>query len=241
MTMARHHHAAWRQLPIGSLDDIIGSGTCLVLAPHPDDESLGCGGLIASAVAAGRPPLVVILTDGTGSHPNSLRYPPPRLKALRAAEACSAVAYLGLPATRLVFLDLPDTAAPHSGCSFDAVVARLQTLVNAEAHCTRIVAPWIGDPHCDHQAAAKIAASTGMDHVAYPVWGWTMADEAPVAAPVAKGYRLDIAAHLPAKRQAIKAHRSQYGGLIRDDPDGFTLPPGLLTVFDQSAETFLLP
>ncbi len=64
-------HRAWRELPEGSLNDIIGGGTCLILAPHPDDESLGCGGLIAACVAAGRSPLVVILTDGAGSHPNS--------------------------------------------------------------------------------------------------------------------------------------------------------------------------
>ena len=67
-------HRAWRELPEGSLNDIIGGGTCLILAPHPDDESLGCGGLIAACVAAGRSPLVVILTDGAGSHPNSRRF-----------------------------------------------------------------------------------------------------------------------------------------------------------------------
>ncbi|HEX2943304.1 MAG TPA: PIG-L family deacetylase, partial [Rhodopila sp.] len=71
MNRAADHHRAWRSLPLGTLDHIAGTGTCLILAPHPDDESLGCGGLIATAVAAGRAPLVVILTDGAGSHPNS--------------------------------------------------------------------------------------------------------------------------------------------------------------------------
>ena len=83
MTTAGNLHRAWRALPEGQLDDIIGSGTCLVLAPHPDDESLGCGGLIAACVAANRPPLVVVLTDGAGSHPGSVAYPPDRLRAAR--------------------------------------------------------------------------------------------------------------------------------------------------------------
>ena len=80
-----------------ALDDIIGGGTCLILAPHPDDESLGCGGLIAACVAAGRPPLVAVLTDGAGSHPNSRTYPPDRLRAVRAQEVRTAVGMLGLP------------------------------------------------------------------------------------------------------------------------------------------------
>lgn len=56
MTTAAAFHRAWRQLPPRRLTDIVGDGTCLILAPHPDDDSLGCGGLIAACVAAGRPP-----------------------------------------------------------------------------------------------------------------------------------------------------------------------------------------
>src|ERR1700742_5149972 len=104
MTSAADWHRHWRQLPIGRLDDVIGSGTCLVLAPHPDDESLGCGGLIAACVAAGRDPLVAVLTDGTGSHPGSLAFPPDRLRTLRAQEVRAAVGHLGLAAHRVVLL-----------------------------------------------------------------------------------------------------------------------------------------
>lgn len=241
MNRAADHHRAWRNLPMGTLDDITGAGTCLILAPHPDDESLGCGGLIATAVAAGRAPLVVILTDGAGSHPNSRTYPPERLRATREAEAAEAVAYLGLPPARLVFLRQPDTAAPTAGPRFDSVVDQLRALLRQEPACTTILAPWGQDPHCDHQAASRIAAATGLRHLAYPVWGWTLPSTAAVPAPVASGWRLDIGAHLPAKRRAIRAHRSQYGGLITDDPAGFHLPPDLLSVFDQPFETFLLP
>jgi LmbE family N-acetylglucosaminyl deacetylase len=55
-----------------------------------------------------------------------------------------------------------------------------------------------------------------------------------------RGRRLDISAHLPAKRRAIAAHASQYGGIITDDPAGFQLPSDLLREFDSPWETFLL-
>src|ERR1700712_4437889 len=100
MTTAGNVHQGWKALPVGNLSDVIGSGTCLILAPHPDDESLGCGGLIAACVAAGPPPIVVILTDGAGSH-HSPSYPPERLRAVREQEARQAVAHLGLPPDRI--------------------------------------------------------------------------------------------------------------------------------------------
>jgi LmbE family N-acetylglucosaminyl deacetylase len=237
-------HERWRALPVGSLSDVIGAGACLVLAPHPDDESLGCGGLIAASCAARRPPLVVVLTDGSQSHPDSRLYPPRQLAALREAEAVEAVRILGLPAARLMFMREPDTKAPHSGPALDAVVRRLVVWLRAFG-CSAIAAPWRHDPHCDHEASARIAceaaAISGITQVAYPIWGWMLAADAPIEEATVHGWRLDVTAHLPAKRRAIAAHLSQYGGLIADDPRGFQLPAQLLRAFDTPWETFLLP
>ena len=245
MSTAGDCHAVWRALPEASLDQIIGSGTCLILAPHPDDESLGCGGLIAACVGAGRAPLVVVLTDGAGSHPNSRAYPPDRLRAVRAREVREATACLGLPRQRLVLLGEPDGAAPHAGSGFDNVVSRLAALISQEPACTAILATWRHDPHCDHQAAslaaAAVAGIAGIRHVAYPVWGWTLPADTPIQQAPEAGFRLDIGAFLAAKRAAIQAHQSQYGGMINDDPTGFRLPQNLLSVFEAPFETFLQP
>lgn len=245
MSSAADFHRSWRNLPVGSLHDIIGSGTCLVLAPHPDDESLGCGGLIASCVAAGRPPLVVALTDGVGSHPNSPTYPPDRLRAVRARELLTAVECLGLSPGRVVFLGQPDTAAPHKGSRFDTVVALLVSLMQREPNCTAILSPWECDPHCDHEAAflaARAAAhAAGVRMVSFPVWGWTLPAATLLPVPVNPGWRLDIQAFAGSKRAAIQAHRSQYGDLITDDPTAFRLPSDLLAAFDKPYETFLQP
>ena len=245
MTTAGELHRAWKHLPLGQPDDIVGSGSCLILAPHPDDESLGCGGLIARCVAAGRPPLVVVLTDGAGSHPHSRAFPPDRLRAVRSCEVRTAVSHLGLPPDRVVFLGEPDTGAPHHGPGFDRVVSRLAALVAQEVECTAILAPWLHDPHCDHEAASLAAAALvrhrPLTHIAYPVWGWTLPPASPVPQPTTSGWRLAIGAYRRAKWAAIQAHRSQYGALITDDPTGFQLPGDLLSVFETDYETFLQP
>jgi LmbE family N-acetylglucosaminyl deacetylase len=233
--------SAMRKLPMRDLNDIIGTGGVLILAPHPDDESLGCGGLIAECCARRRPPFVLILTDGTGSHPHSLIYPPSRLRAVREAEACEAVAALGLPPDRIDFLGLRDTATPNNGAAFESAVAHIARRAVHEA-CTVIAAPWEHDPHCDHLAAHRMAAAAasavGLRHLAYPVWGWTLPPGDRLDASIT-GARLDISPHLAAKQRAIAAHVSQNGGLITDDPTGFVLPPHLLSVFQVPYEVYL--
>jgi len=236
-------HAGWRRLPVADLDTIIGPGTCVVLAPHPDDESLGCGGLIAACCAVGRAPMVAILTDGAASHPGSREVPPEQLKLIRAREVHQAVAHLGLPPERLVLCGYPDSDAPRSGPAFDDAVRVLCGLCNHEPECTAILAPWRHDPHHDHEAAsliaAAVAAECGIRHIAYPVWGWVLPSEQMVPAEQSGGWRLDVEPFLPAKRRAIQAHKSQYGKLITDDPGGFQLPPALLSVFDAPFETYM--
>jgi LmbE family N-acetylglucosaminyl deacetylase len=235
--------AAWRDLPIAPLATVIGSGTCMVLAPHPDDESLGCGGLIASCCAVGRPPLVAILTDGAASHPGSRTFPPERLRQVRAEEAREAVAHLGLPRTRLTFCGCPDANAPTSEPAFGAVVHRLCALIADDPNVSTILAPWRYDPHCDHSAAARIADEAalqlGLRSLAYPVWGWALPGATKIPARPPRGWRLDIEPFRRQKQRAIHAHVSQYGDLITDDPTGFRLLPELLSVFDSPYETFL--
>jgi len=243
MIQAADCHAAWRTLPVGELDAIIGPGTCLVLAPHPDDESLGCGGLIAACSAAGRAPMVAILTDGAASHPGSRTCPPERMRLVRQREAHQAVAALGLPPQRLVFCNYPDTRAPRSGPAFESAVRALCGLVGHEPNCTAIVGPWEHDPHGDHEAAALVAAAVaaraGIRHIAYPVWGWLLPDDAGVPDGAIEGWRLDITPFVPAKRRAIEAHKSQFGEVATDDPGGFQIPSELLNITDQPFETFL--
>ncbi len=229
-------------LPLVRAGDSLATSKIMILSPHPDDESLGCGGLIAACCAAGTPPIVVMLTDGAASHPESFDYPPDSLTALRQQEALAAVQILGLPPENLVFLGYPDAALPVNGLDFAEAVGRMAAIAAAQA-CQIIIGPWAQDPHADHMAGASmaqtLAAQLGLPLWSYPVWGWLIPPETALPMGETTGFRLDISEFLPTKQAAIAAHRSQYGGLITDAPHGFSLPPNLLAIAARSYEVFI--
>ncbi len=242
MTRAADVLAHMAALPFGTLDDILAPGSALVLAPHPDDETLGCGGLIAEACAQRRDIHVLIVTDGTGSHPGSRAWPAARLKAQREAEARDAVAALGLPVDRLHFLGLRDAHAPHEGSAFDAAVREIATHAGSRDART-LLATWRHDPHADHVAVSRMARAaaeaSGARLLSYPVWGWTLPPDQPLEDAMPTGRRLDTSRHLPAKRRAIAAHRSQITDLIDDDPNGFRLEDQFVALFTRPFEVYL--
>jgi LmbE family N-acetylglucosaminyl deacetylase len=240
----RAHDAldAAHALPFASLDQLFGRRGLVVVAPHPDDESLGCGGLVATAVAERRPIRIVIVSDGTGSHPNSRTWPAPRLRDLREAEARQAMQELGGDPDHLIFLRLPDRFVPARGAAAetatDAIVRAACSIDAAGLFVT-----WRHDPHGDHQAAFALAhaAQRRLPEVRlyeYSVWGSTLPPETPVE-PVTRGFRLPIELHRDCKRRAILAHRSQTSALIDDDPEGFRLTAADLARFDLPYECFI--
>ena len=229
-------------LPFADLEDIVGLGGIVVVAPHSDDESLGCGGLIAAARAVDVDVRLVVVSDGVKSHPNSKIYPPPRLKALREAETLSAAAALGLEPSQVHFLGLPDAAVPIAGPLAEKAVDDIVAIA-ADCAATALLVTWRHDPHCDHEASAMLvdlaAARIGpIRTLAYPIWGWTLPADAEVGPPPI-GARFDIARHVDTKASAIAAHRSQTEALITDDPDGFRLEPTMLKRFVRPFEIFL--
>jgi LmbE family N-acetylglucosaminyl deacetylase len=229
---------AWQALPWVDSRPFPPGRRALVLAPHPDDETLGCGGLIAACCAAGRPPVVAVLTDGAGSHGNLDPPSQALLREQRQREVRRATRCLGVPADNLILLGFPDMGlADAAGACTD-----LLTLL-ARAHaCDSIVAPSRYDPHPDHMAAAAIAqtvaATVGLTCLFYLTWAWIFPPETTQPGYGARGWRLDISKHLPAKRRAIVAHESQYFGLP-DDPTRTCLPADLLAIAQRDYEVIL--
>ncbi|MCJ2071661.1 PIG-L family deacetylase [Methylobacterium sp. J-030] len=223
--------AAADALPLGSLDTLVGGGGLVVVAPHPDDESLGCGGLIAAARAAGRPVRLVVVSDGCGSHTHSRLYPPETLRTLREAETLRAVAILGLAAEDVTFLRLPDAHVPGDGpVAEDAARAVARAAAACEAGAVFVT--WRHDPHCDHKAAAAVVGLArphmpGVRVYEYPVWGWTLPPDTEVG-PAPEGLRVDVSAYRASKARAVAAHASQTTDLIADDPQGFRLEPAMI-------------
>jgi LmbE family N-acetylglucosaminyl deacetylase len=117
----------------------------LVLATHPGEEVLHCGGLIAQACLRGRPPVVAVMTDGGNDT---------ALAEARARQARAAAAALGLPAGRLFLLGLHYGTAPAMGNElFRGLVAGLHFLMWSR-DCGVILAPASGDADADCAAAA---------------------------------------------------------------------------------------
>jgi len=206
-------------------------GSVLVVAPHPDDESMGCGGLMALLRTRRIPVFVLLLSDGEMSHPGSRAWSPAARAALRRLEFTQALAALNLEPQAMLALGLPDGALP--GCEepgFAAAVTAVERCMRSHPHQTLLV-PWRRDPHADHRAGSAIAraANAGLTHpmrvLEYGVWMAERgsADDLPCDGE-AIHWQLDIRAVVERKLAALAAHRSQCGDAIFDDPLGFTLP-----------------
>ena len=232
-----------RQLPEIDLANVIKNQPLLVVAPHPDDESLGCGGMIAEAGKLGGRVHIVVVTDGARSHPQSRTHPKDRLRSIRRSETIEAASVLGVPAGEVSFLDVPDGHAPRSGAAARAIGQRLASLARGISAKT-IFTSWDFDSHPDHAAtyayACFAAEKLGMPLFSYPVWAWMLPPDTIVPNIQLKGFSLDIGASMATKRAAVLRHRSQTTAMIADDPTGFTLSDEHLNAMITSREFFIL-
>lgn len=230
-------------LPEIDLAKVIKGRPLLVVAPHPDDESLGCGGLIMQTTQLGGKVHIVIVTDGARSHPRSRTHPPDRLRQVRRNEALEAAAALGVPAEQVSFLDVPDGHAPHHGRAARALGQRLASLAR-EVGAKMILTSWNYDTHPDHVAtyeyACMAAHEVGAMLFSYPVWAWTLPLNTIVPDLRLQGFSINIEHDMAMKRAAVMKHRSQTSPMIADDPSGFTLSDEHLDVMITPREFFIL-
>jgi LmbE family N-acetylglucosaminyl deacetylase len=216
-----------------------------IVAPHPDDETLGCGGAISLLCRKGYDVRVLVISDGTLSHPNSRKYPPHALQSIRARETQRALGILGVNRSAITFLGLKDGSVPTlTSANFQTAKARCQNYLRA-ARPDTIFLPWRFDPHADHRATWQLleAAMLGLDiapqKIEYPIWDWDLQQQQQVPnLERITGWRLDIGTALDRKLNAISAYRSQLGLLIDDDPTGFCLTADLLTNFTRPWEVY---
>lgn len=173
----------------------------LILAPHPDDEVIGCGGLIAKHVAEKRQVRVVIATDGAAAadKPTSEDY-----RARRERESILGLQDLGAPAP--VFLRFSDRNLEGSAADLrDRLRAELR-----EFSPDLIAVPSPIEVHPDHlamtrafidlmQSDADLAGDLAVARVAFYE----------VSQPIQPNALLDITAEAEAKYRAIGRHSSQ--------------------------------
>jgi LmbE family N-acetylglucosaminyl deacetylase len=233
-------------LPLRSVEqDTIGSA--LVVAPHPDDETLGCGGVISLLRDLGQSVRVLVISGGTLSHPRSFKYPAAKLLALREAETLEALAILGVSSTETTFLRWQDGSIPTSESpDFQAAVAQCYGLLKMWMPET-VFLPWRSDPHPDHRATWQLIRMALSDLkssprlIEYPIWDWDPDQRGNHSTNGQQfvAWRFDITSVRKKKLKAIAAYRSQTTNLIDDDPEGFRLTPTMLSNFTRPWEMYL--
>ncbi len=163
----------------------------LAFAPHPDDECIGCGGLLNMLALAGVALRVVLVTDGSGA--GGL---PAGAGVVRQQEFLAALELLGV--TDHGMLDFPDGGLSPS----QALLAAVETEVRA-FRPDWVVGPSAADAHRDHRcvALAVQTAAQGCPDVdtvlSYETWG-----------PLPASHVLDITDTLSTKLAALSQHKT---------------------------------
>lgn len=179
----------------------------LVVAAHPDDEALGCGGTIASLVAAGNRVHVVFLTDGVGARAKQDSSP----EANRRRESAVAAGRI-LGITSAVHLEFPDNRLDT--VALIDVVQALEQVV----HDTRpetIYTHHADDLNIDHRIchqAVLTACRPQPGHVVRAIFGFEVASstEWSFSSPAFDPrYFVDIADHLDTKLKSLAAYQEE--------------------------------
>jgi LmbE family N-acetylglucosaminyl deacetylase len=230
-----------------------GQGSALVVAPHPDDETLGCGATIMRKRTADAPVTVLVVTDGRHSHASPY-LPPGDLAQLRRAEMAEAAARLGLSPDAVRWAGFVDgTLTEREDELVDLLVDLITTVRPDELYVTPA-----DESHPDHaalgRAGRRAVARTDQPPrlLEYPVWLWA-------AWPLRRGARMRsmldagrvilrrrvirvaTAPYLPDKLHALQAHGSQVGrpGPVPEHAEWAVLPDAVLEAAADTVELFL--
>ncbi|MCW2271213.1 1D-myo-inositol 2-acetamido-2-deoxy-alpha-D-glucopyranoside deacetylase [compost metagenome] len=220
--------AQLQAVPAISLEQLLPTGCRLVVvAPHPDDEILGCGGLLA--MLHGREPalLLVSVSDGEASHPHSQQWSQERLREQRPRESAAALRRLGLDLGQLQWLRLglaDTTVAQHERWLAEHLVGLLRPQ-------DRVLTTWRLDGHSDHDAVGRACAraceTVGAQLLEVPIWAWHWARPNDPRLPWPRAHKLFLDPGVRVlKQQAIAAHTSQL--LADGDTPAVLLPTTLV-------------
>jgi LmbE family N-acetylglucosaminyl deacetylase len=162
----------------------------VVVAPHPDDESLGCAGTMALLVEDGATVTTLTASDGEATKGSSL--PPAEIGRTRRAEAQRAAAAVGAESR---FLGLPDGGLAEHPHELASGLRKAITELEPEA----VFAPWLLDGGSDHRAVsaalADVVAGDGPEVWGYEVWTALVPNRIVEITPVIDSKRAAISAH----------------------------------------------
>jgi LmbE family N-acetylglucosaminyl deacetylase len=204
----------------------------LVVVPHPDDEVLLAGGLIATQRERGIDVHVLGVTDGEAGVP--LRAPARDLAHVRRREQAEALCTLGVSRLSITRLGIPDGEVAHHLLE---LTERLRAMAT---DFPLVVAPWTDDHHADHKACGRAAATAVAGTPTELLFGlfWTWHRLPPARLEPCSLVGLAIPPHIRQQRvHAIAKHRSQ----ISDEIAEPLLTPELLEPLAWDHEFFVVP
>ncbi|WP_226477543.1 PIG-L family deacetylase [Pseudomonas sp. MWU16-30323] len=185
----------------------------VVIAPHPGDEVLACGGLLQLLSTLEYPLQLISITDGSASHPGSTVWPVKRLSVVRPQESVEALRRLGVPLHSLKWI--------RGGFADNALAAREQQMSQFIARYLQpgdvVFTTWRNDGNDDHdavgRATAKACGLKGVRLHELPIWAWHWPAREAAAIPWqrARKVRLDTWS-VARKLHAAHAYASQLAG-----------------------------
>lgn len=145
----------------------------VVVAPHPDDEVLGAGGLVRELHDRGIGVVIVAVTDGEASHAGSPESGPD-IRSIRTEESALALRRLGIADASVERLGIPDgQVTPNT----ERLEAELVRILRPTDLC---LSPWERDGHPDHDACGRavlnVRSAVGNGVLQYLVWALHWAD-----------------------------------------------------------------
>ncbi len=213
----------------------------IVVAPHPDDETLALGGTIHDHLRSGGTCEIVAVTDGEAA--DELAAPGSRrtMAARRQSERAAAMVTLGAGNVQITELHLPDRHVTAHTAALTEALSDLLAQRRRHLRSYLVAAPWREDPHVDHRAsgaaAAEAARLTGSALVETPIWGWYRS-EWRRRLPRGRTRRLPLSEEaVAAKRAALHCFVSQLEPL--PGTRGAVLPPDFLEAFAGTEEVIL--
>lgn len=219
------------------------AGRCVIIAPHQDDEVLGCAGLIHAHRQAGRPVDVVYVTDGAASHRGHPTLAPADVAPMRRSEATAALRPLGVAPESLHFLDAPDGTLAHLSPTEAGAISHRLAHTLASLAPTELFLPCRDDGSSEHTAAyqltrrALVLAGLAPRLLEYPVWArWSPLRLLRPGWSSRRVLRLSSPRFRTLKREALAAYASQ----TRPTPPWTrpVLPEGFAACFESSEEFF---
>ncbi|KAM3115116.1 PIG-L deacetylase family protein [Phormidesmis sp. 146-33] len=218
--------------------------SALIVSPHQDDETLGCGGLIALKREQGTPVQIVFVTDGAASHLWHPNFKSGEIAPIRKQEALEALSILGVEADQIHFLDHRDGKLRYTTDSDRQRATDQLTQIIHDFQPGEIYVTHRHDRSADHEVThtlvkkAITASGQAIELFEYPIWIlWkTRLFQEVKLSELAGACRLSIKPVQLKKRQALEAYCSQY--LPIDADGGKVLPHGFLRRFFLPYEVF---